>query len=221
MADKLDAIVVETGPDPEACVIWLHGLGADGHDFEPFAYQLKLPAAIRYVFPHAPIQPVTINGGLRMRAWYDIVSPNLWQQVDKAGIRRSQGLVTALIEEQIASDIAPGRILVGGFSQGGVIALETGIRSDPLIAGIVVLSGYVALPDELPEAPASAPPILMLHGRDDSIVPLSLAEQSQVRLVSKGYQVSGQTFPVGHSVSPEEIVVLRRWLWERLNQSKD
>lgn len=216
MTEKLSAIVLETGSDPKACIVWLHGLGADGHDFEPLACELRLPGSIRYVFPHAPVRPVTINGGMRMRAWYDIVSPDLRRHVDKAGIRQSQRLVLDLLAEQLASGIDPSRMILGGFSQGGAIALETGVRCDPPLAGIVALSAYVALPDEFPQASPNAPPILMLHGSQDSIVPLSLAEQSQLELARKGYQVTWQVFPMPHSVCAGEIEVLRQWLYARL-----
>lgn len=216
VTERLDAIVLETGPDPDACIIWLHGLGADGHDFEPLAYELRLPGAIRYVFPHAPVQPVTINGGRMMRAWYDIVSPDLLCHVDEAGIRRSQQQVSALLEAQIASGIDPKRTILAGFSQGGVIALEAGVRYHRPIAGIVALSTYVALPEAFPEAADAAPQILMMHGTQDPIVPLALAEQSRLVLVRKGYRVTWHVFPMPHSVCAEEIAVLRRWLAAQL-----
>ncbi|WP_460036068.1 alpha/beta hydrolase [Methylothermus subterraneus] len=216
MREKLSAIVVETGPDPTACIVWLHGLGADGHDFEPLARELKLPGAIRYVFPHAPMRPVTINGGMRMRAWYDIVSPDLRRHVDAAGIRHSQELIQAVIEDQIAAGIDPGRIVLGGFSQGGVMALEAGARQEPPLAGVVALSAYLALPEEFPQASPHAPPILMAHGDQDPIVPLALAEQSRLILEHKGYRVSWRVFPMPHSVCAEEIAWLNRWLEARL-----
>ncbi len=215
MIERLETVVLETGPNPDTCILWLHGLGADGYDFEPLAHELKLPGSIRYIFPHAPIQPVTINGGMRMRAWYDIASPNLQGQIDQAGIRRSQKLIQALLEDQIKAGISPERIVLGGFSQGGVMALETGVRCKPL-AGIVALSAYLALPQEFPEASPNAPPILMLHGSQDSLVPLSLVEQSRLILERKGYRVTWQVFPMPHLVCAEEVAVLRQWLWARL-----
>lgn len=217
VSERLETVVLETAPHPDACIIWLHGLGADGHDFEPLAYELRLPGAIRYVFPHAPVQPVTINGGRVMRAWYDIASPNLLCHVDEAGIRRSQRKVSALLEEQIAAGIDPERIVLAGFSQGGVIALEAGVRHHPPIAGIVALSTYVALPEAFPEAVPNAPPILLVHGSQDPIVPLALAEQSRLLLVRKGYRVAWHVFPMPHSVCAEEIIVLRRWLSARFS----
>ncbi len=216
MTERLDAVVLETGPDPDACILWLHGLGADGHDFEPLAYELRLPWATRYVFPHAPVQPVTINGGRVMRAWYDIASPNLLRCVDEAGIRRSQRKISALLEEQIAFGIDPARIILAGFSQGGAIALEVGVRHHPPIAGIIALSTYVALPEEFPQATPNAPPILMMHGSQDPIVPLALAERARRRLIEQGYAVEWHVFPMPHSVCAEEIAVLRRWILKRL-----
>ncbi|GAB4354266.1 MAG: alpha/beta hydrolase [Methylohalobius crimeensis] len=217
MTERLDAVVLETGPEPDACILWLHGLGADGYDFEPIAYELRLPGAIRYVFPHAPTRPVTINGGMEMRAWYDIFSPDLQGQVDKPGIDDSRDLIDVLIDDQVAAGIDPGRIVLAGFSQGGVIALETGVRRHPSVAGIVALSTYVALPGALPEAGSDAfPPILMMHGSQDTVVPLPVAERSRLQLVRKGYPVEWHVFSMPHSVCAEEIVILRRWLTARL-----
>ncbi|BCX88471.1 phospholipase/carboxylesterase [Methylomarinovum tepidoasis] len=212
---SLEAVVVETGPDPDACIVWLHGLGADGHDFEPIAAELNLPGAVRFIFPHAPVRPVTINGGMAMRAWYDIASPDLRRRVDAAGIRQSQASIDRLLDSQIAAGVPPGRIVLGGFSQGGVIALETGVRRRPPLAGIVALSTYVALADEFPPAPPDAAPILMMHGSLDSIVPLALAEDSRRLLEALGYPVEWHVFPMAHAVCTEELAILRRWLLAR------
>jgi len=213
---SLESVVIETGPNPKTCIVWLHGLGADGYDFVPLTRELDLPFAVRYLFPHAPVQAVTINGGRRMRAWYDIASPNLREKADKAGIRRSQELIAALVQTQIAHGISPDRLVLGGFSQGGVMALEVGVRHSPPLAGLVALSAYLALPEEFPEASPNSPPILMVHGSQDPIVPLALAEQSRQVLECKGYRVTFQVFPMGHSVCAEEIALLSQWLKARL-----
>ncbi len=213
---SLDSVILETGPNPKACIVWLHGLGADGYDFVPITRELALPFAVRYLFPHAPIQAVTINGGQRMRAWYDIASPNLIEQVDKVGIRRAQGWITALLEAQVTQGISPDRLVLGGFSQGGVMALEVGARYKPSLAGLVALSAYLAVPEEFPEASPNSPPILMVHGSQDPIVPLALAEHSRRVLERKAYRVSFQIFPMGHAVCAEEVALLERWLKARL-----
>ncbi|HEB77128.1 MAG TPA: carboxylesterase [Methylothermaceae bacterium] len=216
--ETLESIVLETGPDPRDCIIWLHGLGADGHDFEPIADALRLPFPVRYLFPHAPVRPVTINGGMAMRAWYDIVSPDLRHQVDRQGIRQSQALVAGLIDQQVTGGMKPERIVLAGFSQGGVIALETGVRYRPPLAGVIALSAYVALVDEFPPATDRSPPILMMHGTEDPIVPFPLARDSCRLLRELGYSVEWHAFDMPHSVSAEEVAVLRHWLVERLKQ---
>lgn len=212
-----DAVIIETAPQPDACIIWLHGLGADGHDFEPIATALKLPGAIRFVFPHAPVRSVTINGGMQMRAWYDIVAPDLRMQVDREGIRHSRRIVDAILDEQIAGGIEPGRIVLAGFSQGGVIALETGGRRQPPLAGIIALSTYVALVEDFPSAKPDSPPILMMHGSMDPIVPIALARESRQLLVDLGYQVEWHEFQMPHAVCPEEIAIIHHWLVQRLD----
>ena len=218
MNEILPSVVMDSAPNPDACVIWLHGLGADGHDFEPIVPELRLPSSlrIRFVFPHAPQRPVTINQGYVMRAWYDITHPDLGQRVDAAGIHQSRRLIDKLVDQVIADGIAPARIILAGFSQGGVIALETGLRRNPPIGGVIALSTYVALPDELPGATSQSPPILMMHGSEDPLIPLPLAEASRDLLLSKGYQVEWHVVPMPHSVCAEEIAVIRRWLLERL-----
>jgi len=216
---KLDAVIRETAPQPDSCIIWLHGLGADGYDFEPIAESLQLSGAIRFVFPHAPVRPVTINGGMAMRAWYDIAAPDLRQRVDRAGIHQSRKLIDALIDEQIEKGIGAERIVLAGFSQGGVIALEAGVRRQPAIAGIVALSTYVALGDEFPPAGSDAPPILMMHGNMDPIVPVEVAEESRRLLLELGYRVEWHAFSMPHAVCPEEIAIIRRWLMRRLGHA--
>ncbi len=218
MNEILPSVVIDSAPHPNACVIWLHGLGADGHDFEPVVPELRLPPSlpVRFIFPHAPQRPVTINQGCVMRAWYDITHPDLGRFVDAAGIHQSRQLIDKLVNQVVGEGIAPGRIILAGFSQGGVIALETGLRHDPPIGGIIALSTYVALPDELPGAKPESPPILMMHGSEDPLIPLPLAEAGRDLLLNKGYQVAWHVFPMPHSVCAEEIAVIRRWLLERL-----
>jgi phospholipase/carboxylesterase len=215
MSRTLDAIETETAKNPSASVIWLHGLGADGNDFAPIVPALALPrAAIRFVFPHAPIQPVTINGGMRMRAWYDI-SDGALRREDESGVRASQALIEDLIAREKMRGTAAGRLVLAGFSQGGAIALQTGLRHPERIAGIMALSTYLPLAEKLP-AEASAinrdVPIYMAHGSYDPIVPLARAEQSCALLQSLGYPVQWREFPMPHSVCPEEVAEIGAWL---------
>ena len=217
MAALLDAIELETGRGPgpvEAAVIWLHGLGADGHDFEPIVPELGLPAAprVRFVFPHAPVQPVTINGGFRMRAWYDIYNDG---RQDAAGVRASQQGVEALIEREKERGVAPHRIILAGFSQGGAIALHTGLRYPARLAGILALSTYLPLGDTL--AAEAHPvnrdvPILMAHGTQDPLIPLARAAASRDALQRLGYSVEWHEYPMPHSVCAEEIRHIGAWL---------
>jgi phospholipase/carboxylesterase len=215
MTQLPDAIELETAPNPTVSVIWLHGLGADGSDFLPIVEALDLPAtAIRFVFPHAPMQPVTINGGYVMRAWYDIVSQDLGRREDERGVRASQRLVESLIarEEERGTPIA--RIVLAGFSQGGAIALQTGLRAPARLAGILALSTYVpiahALAAELSEESGGVP-IFMAHGIQDPIVPLLHARRSRDLLQQLGYAVEWHEYPMPHSVSPEEVVDIGAW----------
>ena len=207
MSELFDTIEVETGPAPRAAIIWLHGLGADGHDFEPIVPELSLPpaTAVRFVFPHAPIQAVTINGGARMRAWYDIGHDG---RQDAAGIRASQSRVEALIARERGRGVAAHRIVLAGFSQGGAIALQTGLRHPDPLAGVLALSTYLPLADTLEkEASAAARdvPIFMAHGVEDPLIPLARAAQSRDRLSALGYRVEWHEYPMPHSVCAEEI----------------
>jgi phospholipase/carboxylesterase len=214
MSDLLEAIEIETGASPRAAIIWMHGLGADGHDFEPIVPELGMPAtpAVRFVFPHAPVQAVTINGGARMRAWYDVTGDG---RQDASGIRASQARVEALIAREGARGIAPGAIILAGFSQGGAIALHTGLRHPERLAGILALSTYLPLPDILKgeASPANRGlPILMAHGTEDPLIPLTWAARSRDALVSLGYPVEWHEFPMPHSVCAEEIADIGHWL---------
>jgi phospholipase/carboxylesterase len=212
----LDAIQLETGRDPERSVIWLHGLGADGRDFVPIVSELDLPAApIRFVFPHAPVQAVTINNGMRMRAWYDIVADDLARREDERGVRASQGLVEALIARERERGIRPERIVLAGFSQGGAISLQTGLRHPERLAGIMALSTYVpiaaTLEAERNRANADVP-IFMGHGTQDPIIPLAHARRSKELLERLGYPVEWHEYVMPHSVSPHEVRDVGAWL---------
>jgi phospholipase/carboxylesterase len=215
MSDILDAIELETAPHPSASVIWLHGLGADGSDFLPIVEALELPPApIRFVFPHAPMQPVTINGGYVMRAWYDIVGADLARREDESGVRASQQAVEALIARELARGTRPERIVLAGFSQGGAIALQTGLRHPVRIAGILALSTYVPIAQAL-AAEASAAnrdvPIFMAHGTQDPIVPLAHARRSRDLLAQLGYPVEWREYAMPHAVAPEEVADIGAW----------
>ena len=215
--DLLATIELETRPDPDAAVIWMHGLGADGNDFVPIVGELELPEdlGIRFIFPHAPMRPVTINGGMVMRAWYDIVGSDLTNRGDEAGIRDSQRRIEQLIAREKARGIAASRLVLAGFSQGGVIALQAGLRHPERIAGIMALSTYLALPQALAaEAhPANSDvPIFMAHGTADPMIRLDWADASRRALQTQGYAVEWHTYPMQHSVCIEEVGDLDAWL---------
>jgi len=215
MPEPLAAIEIETGKNPAASIIWLHGLGADGNDFAPIVPELRLPkTAIRFVFPHAPVQPVTINGGMRMRAWYDI-SDGANRREDERGVRASQALIETLIGREKERGTKAERLVLAGFSQGGAIALQTGLRHPERIAGIMALSTYVPVGETL-TAEASAAnrdvPIFMAHGSYDPVIPLGRAEQSRGLLQSLGYPVEWREYGMPHSVCPEELADIGVWL---------
>ncbi len=216
VAEILPAVEVETQPQPDAAVIWLHGLGADGDDFVPVVQQLQLPPrAIRFVFPHAPLQPVTINDGYVMRAWYDIGYQDLTLREDEHGVRESQHAIERLIEREQARGIEPGSIVLAGFSQGGAIALQTGLRHAQRLAGILALSTYQPLPERSEQERADANrevPIFMAHGIEDPIVPLKLAQASCSRLLTMGYPVEWHEYAMQHSVCMEELAHIGAWL---------
>jgi phospholipase/carboxylesterase len=213
----LETLEIETGPRPMAAVIWLHGLGADGHDFEPIVPELGLAAtpAVRFVFPHAPMRAVTINGGAVMRAWYDILSLEGVRREDDAGVRASQASVEALIARETSRGIPAARLVLAGFSQGGAIALQTGLRHAERLAGIMALSTYVPLASTL-AAEASAAnrdvPIFMAHGRHDSLIPIERAMISREALRKAGYNVEWHDYPMEHAVCREEIDDIAAWL---------
>ncbi|BBD81219.1 alpha/beta hydrolase [Aerosticca soli] len=219
--DTLPAVEHETAANPRWSVIWLHGLGADGHDFAPIVPELVAPGwpALRFVFPHAPVRPVTVNGGMAMRAWYDIKGLDIASQEDEAGIRASIAAVRALIAREQARGVAPGRIVLAGFSQGGAIALAGGLRLDEPLAGIIALSTYLPLAGSLAaerSAANAAVPIFQAHGQADPVVPLALGSASRDALLALGYRVDWHVYPMGHAVCPQEIADLRAWLGSRL-----
>ncbi len=198
------AIEIETGPEPDAAIIWLHGLGADGHDFEAIVPELVLPKPVRFVFPHAPIRPVTLNQGMRMRAWYDIFQFGGGPE-DEAGIRASQKTLEELIKQQ---PVPANRVVLAGFSQGGAIVLQTALRYRERLAGVMALSTYLPLRGglEAEAAPANRDlPIFMAHGRFDDIIPLDRASQSRDLLKERNYNIEWHEYPMPHSVCAEEI----------------
>ena len=207
----MEAIEIETAPNPAAAVIWLHGLGADGHDFEAIVPELKLPKPVRFVFPHAPVRPVTINQGMRMRAWYDIFQFGGGPE-DEKGIRESQGLLEALIREQ---PVPARAIVLAGFSQGGAIVLQTALRYPERLAGVIALSTYLPLAGKLKaeKSPANQDlPIFMAHGQYDDLIPLNRAQKSRELLVDAGYKVEWHDYPMPHSVCGEEIADIASFL---------
>lgn len=219
--ESADAVVLNPGVAATSTVIWLHGLGADGFDFVPIVNELRLPAtlATRFIFPHATPRPVTINNGFVMRAWYDITGFGPERAEDDAGIRESDGVVRKYIEQQIAQGIPAGKIVIAGFSQGGAIAFQTGLRFPQRLAGIMALSTYLPLRASLPNEASAANrdvPILMCHGTHDGVVPPALGETSRDILVKLGYRVDWRSYPMAHQVCLEEVVDISKWLGERL-----
>ncbi|MEM9304131.1 MAG: dienelactone hydrolase family protein [Pseudomonadota bacterium] len=217
----LPCVEIETGPAPTAAVVWLHGLGADGHDFEPIVPALAWPGqpAIRYVFPHAPRRAVTINGGTVMPAWYDIRGLDLKARVDAEGIEDSGQAVADLVAREQSRGVAPASIVIAGFSQGGAVALFHALRAPEAYAGIVALSTYLPLAERLADERSTAnakTPIFMGHGTQDPVVPMALGEASAQTLTSWGYDVGWKTYPMPHAVSPQEIDDLRTFLSQRL-----
>jgi phospholipase/carboxylesterase len=217
----LPAVEIESEGRARTSVIWLHGLGADGHDFEPIVPELRLPksAAVRFVFPHAPMRPVTINGGFVMRAWYDIKTLDLERHVAEDDLEESRGHLEAWIERERAAGVPSERIVVAGFSQGGAIALYTGLQHRERLAAIVALSCYHPLPHLIRERASEANrsvPIFMGHGNFDPIVSKSLAEATVAKLQENGYEPEWRTYPMPHSVCPEEIEDIGSFLRARL-----
>jgi phospholipase/carboxylesterase len=210
-----NAIETITADKPDASILWLHGLGADGSDFAPIADELALPLAVRFVFPHAPSMPVTVNGGYVMPAWYDIYSQDIAGVQDELGIRRAQSMLTALIEREKSRGIRAERIVVAGFSQGGAIALQTALRHPDRLAGVLALSTYLPLEGSLAKERSEASrdlPVFMAHGRYDTVIPQQVAEISRNKLKLAGCLVEWHEYPMMHSVCGEEIGDIRRFL---------
>ena len=208
---SVDAIQIETGAKPEAAVIWLHGLGADGHDFEPIVPELGLKKPVRFVFPHAPIRPVTINQGMRMRAWYDILQLGGGPE-DEAGLRESQKMTEALIRAQ---KLPSSKIVLAGFSQGGAIVLQTALRYPERLAGVMALSTYLPLAGTVAAERSAANqdiPLFMAHGQYDDLIPIPRARQSREYLEKLGYRIEWHEYPMPHSVCAPEIADLSAFL---------
>jgi phospholipase/carboxylesterase len=217
----LPALELVTNHNPTASVIWLHGLGADGHDFIPVVKELKLPDAlpVRFIFPHAPEQPVTVNNGMVMRAWYDVAYDGLERRTDEAGVLKSVGAVNDFVAREIARGIPARRIVLAGFSQGGAVVLTAGTRYPQRLGGILALSTYLPMPEQLATAGSEANrsvPIFMAHGQQDNVIPLRMAEASRAALEAQGYGVSWHAYPMAHSLCMEEVEALSRWLQQHL-----
>ncbi len=217
----IETVETETGANPAGSIIWLHGLGADGHDFEPIVPELGLPESLplRFVFPHAPVRPVTINAGMAMRAWYDIVSLDRDGPVDEAGIRASAALLEGLIAREVERGVPVGRIVVAGFSQGGAIALHTALRYPERLAGLMGLSTWLPLlsrfqAEVVDNAAAGnhALPIFMAHGSFDPMLPIQMGRSSATLLEEAGFGVEWREYPMAHAVCAQEIADVRRFL---------
>lgn len=224
MTTLLPHIEIESAPNPTAAVIWLHGLGADGNDFAGLVPQLDLVGCppIRFVFPHAPSMPITLNGGYVMPAWYDIMGVNLVDRQDDRGIQKSEWAITALINNEVARGIPFDRIVLAGFSQGCAMALHTGLRLPHQLAGIMALSGYLPLADRFPSERHAAnahTPVFMAHGTQDPVVILQRGEESRDALIALGHPVQWHTYPMPHSVHPREVADISAFLTQVLGAS--
>ncbi|MGR8948246.1 MAG: alpha/beta hydrolase [Gammaproteobacteria bacterium] len=220
MPTPLESIILEPTKQADAVVIWLHGLGADGNDFVPIVPELKLPAdhGIKFIFPHAPVRPITINGGMEMPGWYDIVDPQLRRDIDIEGIKESALAVRALVDAEIANGINSERIVLAGFSQGGAITYYLGLRYPNQLAGLIALSTYIPALDTLPAEMNTHKdvPIFIGHGSHDPLVPESLGADAQAALIKLGRPTTYRTYPMEHSVCLEEIEDIAAFLKQRL-----
>lgn len=213
-----ECVEVRTGESPVGSVIWLHGLGADGHDFEPIVPELRLPAdlPLRFVFPHAPIRPVTINGGMAMRAWYDIVSLDAEGRADAEGIHASTTILEELIAREKERGMATDKIVIAGFSMGGAVAINTALHTRDKLAGLMALSTYLPLPGEVDGSTGNRDlPVFMAHGSFDPMLPMQWGQASAARLEELGFTVEWHEYPMAHAVCPEEIRDIREWLLAR------
>ena len=216
MSDLLETVEIETAPSPGRAVIWMHGLGADGHDFVDIVPALGLrDTPVRFVFPHAPMRPVTINRGMVMRAWYDVRDDVGVRREDEAGVRESQARIEALIARERTRGVPAERLVLAGFSQGGAMALHTGLRQAERLAGIMALSCFLPLADKVAAdaSPANrAAPILMAHGIHDPLIPLARAVHARDTLAALGYPVEWHEYPMPHSVCDVEVMDIAAWL---------
>lgn len=215
--NPLESVIVETGPKPSFTIIWMHGLGADGHDFEPLVPELVDAGfpSLRFIFPRAPVRPVTLNNGYRMRAWYDIVGIDRRSAEDFAGIRASAEAIGTLVEREITAGIPAQRIAIAGFSQGGAMALHIATRSERRFAGVLALSCYLPLARQFATERSNAnlaTPLFMAHGLQDPVVPFQLGDESRRVLEGTGYKVEWHSYPMPHGVCPDEVDDLRAFL---------
>jgi len=215
----LPYIEVATGAEPGASVIWLHGLGADGHDFEPIVPELKLPAkhAVRFIFPHAPKIPVTINGGIVMPAWYDILDMNINRKVDSAQLLASADAVIALVEQELARGIPSEQIFLAGFSQGGAVAYQAALSYEKPLGGLLTMSTYLATAETLELHPKNRnTPVMVMHGTEDPVVPEALGQAASAFLQKHDYNHQYKTYRMPHSVCAEQIADISAWLQPKL-----
>ncbi|MFO7764711.1 MAG: dienelactone hydrolase family protein [Wenzhouxiangellaceae bacterium] len=220
--ELLECVEIETGPAPERAVVWLHGLGADGNDFAPIVPQLRSvqSRAVRFVFPHAPVRPVTVNGGMAMRAWYDIMGFEIARDQDSRGIEQSMRQVLQLVERELERGIASENLLLAGFSQGGALALRTALSLRDRVAGVIALSCYLldsASVDQWLTEAGRATPVFMAHGTQDPVVPAALGRAAAQTLAEHHVQVEWSEWPMQHAVCPEEVQALDRWLEQRFS----
>lgn len=211
---SLETIVSQTGENPKIVIIWMHGLGADGNDFAPVVPQFHINGLpLKFVFPHAPKIPVTINGGMVMRAWYDILAMDIDRHIDQNGIMSSVKLIHDLIDEQVNQGYSPNQIILAGFSQGAAMSIQVGTQYSHKLAGIIALSGYVPIPEQLNNNKTNLnTPIFMGHGTQDPVVPLILGKNSKDILTKAGYKVDWHDYPIQHGVSMDELDDLKKWI---------
>ena len=220
MSNLIKHLELTTGINPKGTIIWMHGLGADCWDFVSIVKELYLPVGLplRFIFPQAPTRPITINGGQAMPGWYDIAMNEIERKPDEAGVRESQAFIDALIEREIARGTASEKIILAGFSQGGAIALQTGLRQTQALAGILALSTYLTLGDSLAKEKTIANaniPIFMAHGTQDPVVPLALARSSREAMTALGYKIEWREYPMQHSLCGEEVGEMSKWIQAR------
>ena len=219
--EQNNAVIIEPHGRHRTSIIWLHGLGADGHDFEPIVSELRLPSklGIRFIFPNAPIRKITINNNMKMRGWYDIKSSNLQDMEDVESIVKSSNLIHNYIDAEIKKGIESDKIIIAGFSQGGAIALHSGIRYPSKLAGILALSSYLPLPENLEKETSACKEmsIVMAHGNDDDIIPIEQGLSSCQTLIENGYKVEWYEYEMRHSICSEEISMIKKWIENKLS----